>query len=438
MLPRCTNCCIADRTCIWPDHLSQTEPSSRILSPRQTEPEIANDASESFFQPHPDPHEAYLPQISDHISQHSPYSPSNTVTSDLLSADLASVRWLDLLASDALQANKGFSRAPSPSGDPPTVPILTGAPDSSGAGGTIIPSDQGLGSERRSWQLDKEIVLKDSEVVIFRNFIDRAALWLDVFDPHMHFSTYATRLALRNIGLMKAILALSAQHLSRQNQIDRASNAFADPSLAVQYYYETLHYVQTALQYNSYAHSEEILATALVISTYEMLDESESGWQRHLKGVFWIQRSQNVDGESGGTRQAVWWAWLRQDIWAAFRERRRCFSFWKPVKDLSELSQHELTERVTYLFSQAVNYSADRNDSSEAGRGEAADNLLAMLERWKSFLGPNFEPLPSVKSDSIFQPIWIHPPKYGTNQMFSPHTTLTDMIRSRITNLLLR
>jgi hypothetical protein len=127
---------------------------------------------------------------------------------------------------------------------------------------------------------------------------------------------------------MKAILALSAQHLSRQSSmINNGHFAPVDPNLPVQYYYETLHYVQTALQYDTYAHSEEILATALVISTYEMLDESDSGWQRHLKGVFWIQRSQDVNGASGGIRQAVWWAWLRQDIWAAFRERRRCFSF---------------------------------------------------------------------------------------------------------------
>uniref|UniRef100_A0A0D2XKM4 Uncharacterized protein n=1 Tax=Fusarium oxysporum (strain Fo5176) TaxID=660025 RepID=A0A0D2XKM4_FUSOF len=92
-----------------------------------------------------------------------------------------------------------------------------------------------------------------------------------------------------------------------------------------------------ALAYTSYTKSEELLATAIVISSYEMLDESDGrgNWQRHLKGVFWIQRSQDVNGGSGGLRQAVWWAWLRQDIWAAFREKRPCLSFWVPVQDLS-------------------------------------------------------------------------------------------------------
>jgi hypothetical protein len=112
---------------------------------------------------------------------------------------------------------------------------------------------------------------------------------------------------------MKAVLALSAQHLLRQSQSSCDSgDSTIDPNLSIQYYYETLHYLQTALQYKTYTLSEEILATAIIISTYEMLDESESDWQRHLKGVFWIQRSQDVNGASGGIRQAVWWAWLRQ------------------------------------------------------------------------------------------------------------------------------
>lgn len=215
---------------------------------------------------------------------------------------------------------------------------------------------------------------------------------------------------------MKAILALSAQHLSRR-EAGNVSEIASNPNLAIQYYYETLHYVQTALQYNSYAHSEEILATALIISTYEMLDESESGWQRHLKGVFWIQRSQDVNGASGGIRQAVWWGWLRQDVWAAFKERRRCLSFWKPVKDYPELSQPELVDRVTYLFSQAVNYCA--NPAVAVGGGcvqrsmETADELLTMLGRWRSFLGDLFKSLPVSEIRTVFRPIWIHPPQLG-------------------------
>ncbi len=82
---------------------------------------------------------------------------------------------------------------------------------------------------------------------------------------------------------------------------------------AAQYYYETLQYLSQTLLYPSYADSHEILATSIMISTYEMFDAdraSTSGdWERHLRGSFWIQRSQDNDGESAdGLRRAEWWA----------------------------------------------------------------------------------------------------------------------------------
>jgi hypothetical protein len=232
---------------------------------------------------------------------------------------------------------------------------------------------------------------------------------------------------------MKAILALAAKHLLSvrrvRHQNDLIDEDFTSSSSnmvsseAVQYYYETLHYVQEALAYNSYTHSEELLATAIVISAYEMLDEADGrgNWQRHLKGVFWIQRSQNVDGGSGGLRQAVWWAWLRQDIWAAFREKRRCLSFWRPVKDYSELDQYSLADRAVYLLSQAVNYCADCRaleasvvePSVAARRAQVGDDLLANLARWKSFLGDQYRPLPLATHSDTFSPIWIHPPQFA-------------------------
>lgn len=268
---------------------------------------------------------------------------------------------------------------------------------------------------------------------------------------------------MRNVGLIKAILALQARYASIAqqmaayqgsgpgNQHRKASiTASVDPTDAVQYYHEALHYVSTALQYHSYAHSEELLGTALVISTYEMLDafhsalphehnSAVSNWQRHLKGVFWIQRSQDVNGASGGLRQSVWWAWLRQDLWAAFREGRRCLSFWRPVVDYPHLTQCELADRAVYLLSQAVNYSAESGSDKDSTRpdqvtrcAERGEELMDMLERWRSFLGDGFRPLPTshgaswpsaspAGAESLvggsflhgWQPIWIHPPQFA-------------------------
>lgn len=119
--------------------------------------------------------------------------------------------------------------------------------------------------------------------------------WLDFLDPLKHFEQLVPQLAMFNEGLMKALLALSARHLS----IKPSDGPPLDRNVAVQYYHETLQYLQTAMKFEAYTRSLELLATTMIISTYEMIDGAGKGWERHLKGVFWIQRSQEINGESG-------------------------------------------------------------------------------------------------------------------------------------------
>ena len=210
---------------------------------------------------------------------------------------------------------------------------------------------------------------------------------------------------------MKAILAFTSRHALVQGR-DRT----ADLHEPLQYYYETLHYVQESLRYASYTRSEELLATVIIISTYEMLDDGRGDWKRHLKGVFGIQRSQDVNGASGGLRQAVWWAWLRQDLWAAFRTKRACFSFWRPTKAISDLTQDELTNRAVYLLSQAVNLAANSESSSISvpEKAEIALTIMRALAEWLACTGPAFRPLPTVEPENaVFKPLWVHPPHYA-------------------------
>ncbi|KAI0474060.1 hypothetical protein GGR56DRAFT_563140 [Xylariaceae sp. FL0804] len=471
--PVCGPCSVSSRDCVYADascssSIPHPKPPGAGLAVGKESDTASGISQDSSSHLAPSPHTSINPIPEGSTSQQpSPQFPLSdsynygfspeTVTSELLTADLASTRWLDLLATDAAQADGGFSLAPSPA---PEGELSSDA-NYGGLDGAERPRDprdiahdNAVASERHAWQSDQDITLSCHEAVLFRTFTERAALWLDLFDPYKHFSTYAIRLALRNLGLMRAILALAARH----NNILQAKLGplGADPSEEIQYYYETLHYVQTALKFHSYAHSEELLATALVISTYEMLDAvgADSNWQRHLKGVFWIQRSQDVNGASGGLRQSVWWAWLRQDLWAAFRERRRCFSFWRPTRDYALLGQDELADRAIYLLSQSVNYcardpdggsSSNNNNNNNSNNAAAASNanagqdpdpapdpdavarravageiLMGMLERWKSFLGPQFRPLPTAaraareSGGCVFEPLWIHPPQFGS------------------------
>jgi len=157
--------------------------------------------------------------------------------------------------------------------------------------------------------------------------------------------------------------------------------------------------------YNTQAtpRSEELLATVIIISTYEMFDDSKGNWTRHLKGVFGILRSQDAHGASAGLQQSVWWAWLQQDLWAAFREKRRCFSFWRPEREVPELAQNELANRAVYLLSQVVNYVDSRSETSWTmeARIQSGSALKAALDiksvsetsrSWHKCRGGLFEP----------------------------------------------
>lgn len=106
---------------------------------------------------------------------------------------------------------------------------------------------------------------------------------------------------------MRALLAFTARHISlgsstpgpfgtvdslgpddrRRWPSESPNNIFTiDRNVAVQYYYETLRCLNTAMRHPSYASSHEVVATALLISAYEMIDGSNQDWERHLKGVF--------------------------------------------------------------------------------------------------------------------------------------------------------
>ncbi|CZS97471.1 uncharacterized protein RAG0_06541 [Rhynchosporium agropyri] len=354
-----------------------------------------------------------------------------------LSYNAAITRWFDLLATDAdLDASQVFdsiedlqSHGESPRHPNPSTPGFAGASYEgfpvAGHHRTLSTTSSSLhlkercpaydafkASEKQQWLSSDPIQLQQHEHTLFENFIKHISLWIDLFDPWRNFSTFVPHLAMHNVGLMKAILTLSARHLSLNPD---ANQQVHDRNDALQYYNETLHYVAKAMQYDSYKTSLELLATALIVSTYEMLDGSGMDWERHLQGVFLIQRSQVIHGDSKGLKQAVWWAWLCQDIWAAFRENRKTFTFWKPVRTYDDMNPHELAVRSVFLVARVIDYCSREAIEACGGnmaiRIQEADRLTQTLEEWHQYLTAEFNSLPWKRSSSdVFEPIWIHPP----------------------------
>ncbi|KAM5358235.1 hypothetical protein ACJZ2D_015471 [Fusarium nematophilum] len=343
-----------------------------------------------------------------------------------------------------------------------------------------LPSLPGENSSSKPWNTTRNIDLSACDLKFLRYYIDVVGPILDLFDPQRHFTNVVPHLATRNTGLLKSMLAVAARHWNlgltyqaaksnADSTLDSGPSPQAAPStqaesesaplhVAAQYYYETLHYLSQTLLYPSYAESHEILATAIMISTYEMFDAngtSNSGdWERHLRGAFWIQRSQDNDGESADSlRRAVWWAWLRQDIWAAFRTGRPTLTIWRPRRALDELDPDQLATRIVYIAAKCLEFAALDSTSPDMDirqRIDQGNKLLQTLQDWHAVLPPSYMPIASSMdsltrpgssnsgatisatptgsgiaassdsaSKSLFPPVWIHPPHHaGAMQMY--------------------
>ncbi|KAJ5156813.1 hypothetical protein N7492_009616 [Penicillium capsulatum] len=341
-----------------------------------------------------------------------------------VNASFAAVQWFGLLASDAARdisqlstvphswANESLSLGNSGPDDPTQLSslqratqVLDSPPTSNTSHDpthTGVPGGSPL-EEGQIWHSREPIELLPTESTLFEHFVTQVSPWIDLFDPTSQFSTFVAHLAIHNAGLMNAILALASRHLTLNPRLD-SQDIPNKGEAALQYYYQTLHYVQRAMQYSGYKTSLELLATTLFISAYEMLDNSSNDWERHLEGVFLIQRSQVIHGESGGLHSAVWWAWLCQDIWAAFREKRKTLTFWVPQNPLATLSPHELALRSIYNTAKVISYCAEP---------PTEENILR---------APDYEfsplPLSTRKQSSSFRPIWIRPPAFAVAVQF--------------------
>jgi hypothetical protein len=153
------------------------------------------------------------------------------------------------------------------------------------------------------------VTLTETEVQLLHHYVLHLSGWIDATDPDRQFAVIVPDMALKDQGLASAILALSSLHLSLDSKPQCSHSSFSiDSTTAVQYYNETLHYLQHAMGNAAFLRSDELLATVLIISMFEMIETKTLGsaWDKHLQGVFWIQRSQVVHGESIGLKKRIW------------------------------------------------------------------------------------------------------------------------------------
>jgi hypothetical protein len=443
--PRCVTCTKSDRECVYAPAGEATSPlannvadtaSKSASSATAESPAVASAVSPATTK------RSFAGDLDPQLFTNSPelmFDSPFTTLQGMPSPNSAPMEWYDLLAEDAINNIDKYnlnldldratlSRRQSPVPEADVTGLHIQSPD---------PRRENPQPTHEQWNSPNNIPMNDVEFHHFSHFISVIGPILDLCDPTKQFSTTVPKLAVHNAGVLKALLAVAARHQAlliepQQHQPNMfaqtpgsnpETNINPNPHLqvATQYYYECLHYLSQNLLYPSYSKSQEIIATALLISTYEMFDAegeySSGAWERHLRGIFWIQRAQNNNGETiDGLRRAAWWAWIRQDIWVAFREGRRVLTIWRPTRRLMDLSPDELCLRVVYICGRCVDFAANEKKYDINTRIDQGVKLLQALEDWQRILPSSFQPIyrvPLPEQGSLFAPIWIHPPSYA-------------------------
>ncbi|OQV05495.1 Fungal specific transcription factor domain-containing protein [Cladophialophora immunda] len=236
------------------------------------------------------------------------------------------------------------------------------------------------------------------ELFIFRNFVEGVARWIEAFSSENPYSTIVPMLAFECPAVLFSCLAISAKQLA----LKRAGHEpQITEDIAVAYYQKALKAFSSLLMQPDSARSDEILASSIMLSSYEMLDVVGENFGSHLRGIASLLQLWQVNGDSPGIKGVVYWTWYRSDTWAALHAGRRMFldeHYWEPraVDSFDGLSHEEIANRAMFLLGQCISFCNDYQDRERveaAGelniRQRTRDKLRQDLEQWKRMLPPS-------------------------------------------------
>ncbi|RAH49739.1 uncharacterized protein BO95DRAFT_459704 [Aspergillus brunneoviolaceus CBS 621.78] len=111
--------------------------------------------------------------------------------------------------------------------------------------------------------------------------------------------------------LMNSCLALGAKQLALKAPANEAQNA---NEIAIRYHQLAIEALRAIIMSPALASHDAILASSIILSTYEMLDVAGETFGSHLSGVAFFLQAQNVHGDSCNIKGAAYWTWYRHEI----------------------------------------------------------------------------------------------------------------------------
>ncbi|KAI1641751.1 uncharacterized protein F4817DRAFT_38695 [Daldinia loculata] len=265
---------------------------------------------------------------------------------------------------------------------------------------TRVPHDRGILTP--NFHNASSLPLKDrTEALLFRHYIQKLAICLDLCDPHRHFELVVPERAAECYMLLNAIFAIAARHLSHTTDFDPlASNRYHD---------ECLRYLIPMLNHASTVSDENLFAATIILRMLEEMDVPTTGQDTysHLLGIHAFVNVGDQYMGPGSLSAASFWVGLRQEIYIAVITQQ-------PVKvSLDHFVVDRLFEpaddytwsnRAIVLLADVLNLCFG-NNSLAAGHWSALDEAC---RKWSSTRPPSFNPFfyRERTATSAFPEIW--------------------------------
>ncbi|KAL2142995.1 hypothetical protein VTI28DRAFT_454 [Corynascus sepedonium] len=267
-----------------------------------------------------------------------------------------------------------------------------------------------------SWPLTSQ-----EEAHLFRHFVEKLAVWLDLCDPYHTFETMVPQMARDFPMLLNAIFALSARHLGQTHNdesLRRRYNQLADTHNEA-----CINIMKGLLMSKDYQSvwTEHLFAATIILQVMEEMNaglgneddgndihEAQEAVKRgHLPGMYRFVRERSF--EPGTLGAASFWVGLRQEIYSAVTKRQPvCLNLVHPGlinRSLDQTDDYAWANLAVVHCADVVNLCFD----PEKHHPESWDELDEWNRRWAEKQPRSYDPVfRGTQGSAVFPEIWYH------------------------------
>ncbi|KAH8649133.1 hypothetical protein BX600DRAFT_110649 [Xylariales sp. PMI_506] len=292
---------------------------------------------------------------------------------------------------------------------------------------------------------DPSLVLTgEQESLLWVNWLEEVAPWLDKFDHHKHFQYTLSPMSQSHAHVKYAIMAVSARQMER-----KGSGGQSIPS-SLALYQQAIHLLLPHLA----TRSTPVIASCVVLCVLEMLSCSPKAWRRHLDGCATLLQAVGIHGFSGGLEQALFWCFARMDVCGGLISSTKTLipvSSWTPEQGLraatrlfEPMSSFDMHANLAvYLTAHVVDLLATAGPNSDSGPFSGAsqswnnegflrkwEELWDCVDRWYISRTTEMHPVFTAQNSGCFPTIlFTNPAAISGNQMY--HTAALLMLQHK-------